>query len=142
MHLRPEYQASLTSKGGWLSVFIVFAFLTTLAFLRGALANVISGMPGGLLSLVLGLITLVAFTGLLLRKRWAYFLFITLGVCLLIQLGLAMLSAPDKLFYTDWRFDMPIVFEWVLALGWTLYFLRSRRVYSVLLARPDEMQSV
>jgi hypothetical protein len=50
----------------------------------------------------------------------------------LIQLGVAMMQSPDKLFYTDWKFDMPIIFEWLLALGWTVYLLRSRRVYSVL----------
>ena len=138
MHLRPEYQASLASKGGWLSIFIFFAFLTMLAFLRGAMASVMSGSGGGLVSLVLGLITLVALAVLLLRKRWAYYLFVALGVFLLIQLGIAMLSDPDKLFYTDWKFDVPVAIEWLLALGWTLYFLCSRRVYSVLLAKPDE----
>ena len=111
-----------------------------LAFLRGAMASVMSGSGGGLVSLVLGLITLVALTVLLLRKRWAYYLFVALGVFLLIQLGISMLSAPDKLFYTDWKFDVPVVIEWLLALGWTLYFLRSRRVYSVLLAKPAEVQ--
>ena len=140
MHLRPEYQASLASKGGWLSIYIFFAFLTMLTFFRGALASVVSGSGGALVSLTLGLITLVALAGLLKRKRWAYYLFVALGVFLLIQLGLAMLSAPDKLFYTDWKFDVPIVFEWLLALGWTLYFLSSRRVYSVLLAKPDNLQ--
>jgi len=141
MHLRPEYHASLASKGGWLSIFKFFAVLTMLAFLRGALASVVSGSGGALMSLILGLITLVALVGLLLRKGWAYYLFVALGVFLLIKLGLAMLSAPDMLFYTDWKFDLPVIFEWLLALGWVLYFLRSRRVYSVLLAKPGEAQS-
>jgi len=142
MHLRPEYQASLASKSGWLSVFIYFAFLTMLAFLRGAVASVMSGGTDGLSSLLLALITLVALAVLLLRKRWAYYLFVALGFFLLMQLGIAMLAAPDKLFYTDWKFDVPVIIEWLLALGWTLYFLRSRRVYSVLLAKPGEIQPV
>jgi hypothetical protein len=141
MHQRAEYQASLASKGGWLGFFTFFSFLTMLAFLRGALASVVSGSGGALTSLVLGLITLVALAGLLLRKRWAYYLFVALGVFLLLQLGLVMLSTPDKLLYTDWKFDVPVIFEWLMALGWVLYFLRSRRVYSVLLAKPDEMRN-
>ena len=112
-----------------------------LAFLRGALASVVSGSGGALISLVLGLVTLVALIGLLLSKRSAYYLFVALGVFLILQFGLAMLSAPDKLFYTDWKFDLPVIFEWLLALGWVLYFLRSRRVYSVLLAKPDKAKA-
>jgi hypothetical protein len=140
MHVRPQYQVALASKGGWLSCFILFAFLTVLAFLRGAIADVISGSDNGLLPLVLCVVTLVALVLLLLRKPLAYYLFVALGIFTLVQLGLAMLSAPDKLLYTDWKFDVPVAIEWLLALGWTLYFVSSRRVYSALLAKRDAVQ--
>jgi hypothetical protein len=132
MHLRPEYQTDLASKGGWLTIFIIFAFLALLAFMRGAAASVVSGGVGGVSGLALTFVTLVALTGLLMRKRWSYYLFVLFGIFMLIQLGLAMLASPDKLFYTDWKFDVPVVFEWLLVLVWTAYFLCSRRVYSVL----------
>jgi len=138
MHLRPEYQAALATKGGWLSIFIVFVLLAMLAFLRSAAASVVSGGVGGVMSLVLALLMFVPLIGLLIRKRWAYYMFLAVGIFLLIQLSLGMLASPDKLLYTDWKFDMPIVFEWLLTLGWIVYFLRSRRVYSVLLANPAD----
>jgi hypothetical protein len=111
VHQRPEYQASLASSGGWLRVFIIFALLTMPAFLRDALVSVASGSGGGLIALVLCLITMVALVGLLLGKRWAYYLFVAFGFFLLIQLGLAILSAPSNLLYTDWKFDVPVIFE-------------------------------
>ena len=92
------------------------------------------------MSLLLALPTLVAIAGLLQSKRCAYYLCLALGVFLLIQLGLTMLATPDKLFYLDWKFDLPDLVEWILTLGWVLYLLRSRRVYSVLLADPDDVK--
>ncbi|MDP6616027.1 MAG: hypothetical protein QF790_02540 [Gammaproteobacteria bacterium] len=131
MHLRSEYQPELANKGGWLTVFFIFATLAFLAYLRGAAASVVSGIGGGLVSLVVAVVILVALIGLLWRKRWAYYGFLLIGAFVLVRQGLAMLSAPDQLFFTDWKFDLPILFEWLLALVWIIYFLLSRRVYSV-----------
>ncbi|HJP03597.1 MAG: hypothetical protein CL799_11065 [Chromatiales bacterium] len=132
MHLRSEFQPELANKGGWLTVFFIFATLAFLAYLRGAAASVVSGGAGGLASLVLAFAILVALIGLLRRKRWAYYLFLMIGAFVLVLQGFVMFSAPEQVFYTDWKFDLPIIFEWLLALGWSGYFLRSRRVYSVI----------
>jgi hypothetical protein len=43
-----------------------------------------------------------------------------------------MLTAPDQLLFQDWMFDMPILGEWLIVLGWLLYLLYSKRVYSVI----------
>ncbi|MDP6437209.1 MAG: hypothetical protein QF790_04605 [Gammaproteobacteria bacterium] len=131
MHLRSEFQPELANKGGWLTVFFIFATLAFLAYLRAAAASVVSGIGGGMVSLVIALAILVALLGLLWRKRWAYYGFLLIGAFILVWQGLAILSAPDQLFFMDWKFDLPILFEWLLALVWTIYFLRSRRVYSV-----------
>ena len=55
-----------------------------------------------------------------------------MGACLLADGGLAMLTAPDQLLLQDWMFDMPILGEWLMVLGWLLYFLYSKRIYSVI----------
>ena len=31
-----------------------------------------------------------------------------------------MLTAPDQLLFQDWKFDMPILGEWLIVLGWSL----------------------
>ena len=51
--LRQEYDPGLTRIRGWLALFCGFAFLCILAFLRSAMATVISGSGGGLVSLVI-----------------------------------------------------------------------------------------
>lgn len=132
MHLRSEFQPELANKGGWLTVFFVFATLAFLAYLRAAAASVVSGIGGGEISLVLAFAILVALIGLLWCKRWGYYGFLLIGAFMVVWQGVAMLGAPDRLFFTGWKFDMPIIFEWLLALTWMAYFLRSRRVYSVI----------
>lgn len=138
MHLRPEYRAELASKGGWLSIFIVVAVLEVLAYLRSAAASVVSGGEGAQISLALFLAIFVALIGLLLRKRWSYYMFVLIGIFLLILLAMAMFASPDKLLFTDWKFDVPVLIEWFLVLAWTVYFMYSRRVYSVLFGPGDE----
>ncbi len=86
---------------------------------------------------ILALLMLLAMIGLLLRKRWAYYLFLGIGLFLLVSGGLAMLNEPDQLLFQDWMFDMPILGEWLIVLGWSLYLLYSKRVYSVIFGPPN-----
>ena len=129
---KQEYDPALAKIGGWLLVFYIFAGLSILAYLRVSIAAIITALPVGRYGWVIALVTLVAMIGLLCRKRWAYYLCLGMGAFLLADGGLAMLTAPDQLLLQDWMFDMPILGEWLMVLGWLLYFLYSRRIYSVI----------
>ena len=128
---RLEYVPELARVGGWLLVFYIFTTLSILAYLRVSMAAVVTALPVGRYGWVVALVTLVAMIGLLRRKPWAYYLFLGIGLYLLVSGGLAMIQAPHQLLFQDWMFDMPILGEWLLVLGWLLYFLYSKRVYSV-----------
>jgi hypothetical protein len=127
---RQEYRAELANKGGWLAFFFALSLLSVLAYFRMAMAAVISGAGQGLIALVVALVMLVAWIGLLRGKRWAYYLFLAVGGFLLAWMTIDMIAAPDMLFHRDWAFDIAIAFEWLIAAGWIVYLLSSRRVYS------------
>ena len=129
---KQEYDPALAKIGGWLLAFYIFAGLSILAYLRVSMAAVVTALQVGRYGWVIALVILVAMIGLLCRKRWAYYLFLGMGGFLLVDGGLAMFAAPDQLLLQDWMFDMPILGEWLLVLGWLLYFLCSRRIYSVI----------
>ena len=130
--LRQEYDPALAKVGGWLLIFYIVTGLGILAYLRVSMAAVVIALQVGRYAWVIALIMLLAMIGLLLRKRWAYYLFLSIGLFLLVSGGLAMLTAPDRLLFQDWMFDMPILGEWLIVLGWLLYLLYSKRVYSVI----------
>ena len=125
---KQEYDPALAKIGGWLLVFYIFAGLSILAYLRVSIAAIITALPVGRYGWVIALVTLVAVIGLLCRN----YLFLGMGAFLLADGGLAMLTAPDQLLLQDWMFDMPILGEWLMVLGWLLYFLYSKRIYSVI----------
>ena len=130
--LRQDYAPDLARIRGWLLAFSLFAFLSILAFLRSAMATVISGVGGGgLIALVMALVLLIAWIGLLMHKRWSYYLYLATGLFWLIMTGLELITAPDQWLFGDWAFDAPVLGEFVLTAGWLAYFLYSRRVYSV-----------
>ena len=129
--LRQEYHPNLTSIRGWLAFFCGFAFFSFLAFLRSAMASVMSGTDGGLIALIIALSILVAWIGLLRRRRWAYYLFLVIGIFWLAVTAIAIAGAPDQSLLKDWAFDLPIAFEFLVTAAWLAYFLYSRRVYSV-----------
>jgi hypothetical protein len=129
--LRQEYHPNLAKIRGWLAFFCGFSFLSILAFLRSAMATVISGTDGGLIALIIAAIMLVAWVGLLRRKRWTYYLFLIVGIFWLAVTAVAIIRAPDQLLLTDWAFDLPIFGEFLITAAWLAYFLYSRRVYSV-----------
>ena len=134
---RREYDPALARVGGWLLVFYIVIGLSILAYLRVSMAAVVTALQVGRYGWVIALVMLVAIIGLLRRKRWAYYLFVGIGLFLLVSGGIAMLTAPDQLLFQDWMFDMPILGEWLITLAWLLYFLFSKRVYSVIFGRPN-----
>lgn len=134
---RREYDPALARVGGWLLIFYIVTGLGILAYLRVSMAAVITALQVGRYGWVIALVMLVAMIGLLRRKRWAYYLFVGIGLFLLVSGGLAMLTAPDQLLFQDWMFDMPILGEWLITLAWLLYFLFSKRVYSVIFGPPN-----
>ena len=134
---RREYDPTLAKVGGWLLVFYIVIGLSILAYLRVSMAAVVTALQVGRYGWVIALVMLVAIIGLLRRKRWAYYLFVGIGLFLLVSGGIAMLTAPDQLLFQDWMFDMPILGEWLITLAWLLYFLFSKRVYSVIFGRPN-----
>ncbi len=136
---RQEYDPALARVGGWLLIFYIVTGLTILAYLRVSMAAVITALQVGRYGWVIALVMLVAMIGLLRRKRWAYYLFVGIGLFLLVSGGLAMLTAPDQLLFQDWMFDMPILGEWLITLAWLLYFLFSKRVYSVIFGPPNQI---
>ena len=136
---RQEYDPALARVGGWLLIFYIVTGLTILAYLRVSMAAVITALQVGRYGWVIALVMLVAMIGLLRRKRWAYYLFVGIGLFLLVSGGLAMLTAPDQLLFQDWMFDMPIPGEWLITLAWLLYFLFSKRVYSVIFGPPNRV---
>jgi len=129
---KQEYDPALAKIGGWLLIFCVFIGLSILAYFRVSLAAIITALQVGRYGWVIALVMLVAMIGLLCRKRWSYYLFLGIGTFLLVDGGLAMLTAPEQLLLQDWMFDMPILGEWLMVFGWLLYFLYSKRVYSVI----------
>ena len=129
--IRQDYQPNLARIRGWLAVFSVFAFLSMLAFLRSAMATVISGSGGGLIALVIGASLLIAWVGLLMHKRWSYYLFLIVGLFWLAMMAVELMMAPDRWLIGDWAFDVPALGEFLLTATWLGYFLYSRRVYSV-----------
>lgn len=129
--LRQEYHPELATQRGWLAFFYGFSLLSMQAFLRSAMATVISGAGGGLIALIISVVMAVAWVGLLRRKRWAYYLYLALGAFWLASTAVAIVGAPDRLLLTDWAFDMPILGEFLITAVWLGYFLYSRRVYSV-----------
>ncbi len=136
---RQEYDPALARVGGWLLIFYIVTGLTILAYLRVSMAAVITALQVGRYGWVIALVMLVAMIGLMRRKRWAYYLFVGIGLFLLVSGGLAMLTAPDQLLFQDWMFDMPILGEWLITLAWLLYFLFSKRVYSVIFGPPNRV---
>jgi hypothetical protein len=136
---RREYDPALAKVGGWLLIFYIVTGLSILAYLRVSMAAVITALQVGRYGWVIALVMLVAMIGLLRRKRWAYYLFVGIGLFLLVSGGLAMLTAPDQLLFQDWMFDMPILGEWLITLAWLLYFLFSKRVYSVIFGPPNRV---
>ena len=137
--LRQEYDPALAKVGGWLLIFYIVTGLSILAYVRVSMAAVVIALQVGRYAWVIALVMLVAMIGLLLRKRWAYYLFLGIGLFLLVSGGLAMLTAPDQLLFQDWMFDMPILGEWLIVLGWLLYLLYSKRVYSVIFGPQDRV---
>ena len=129
---KQEYDPALAKIGGWLLIFYIFIGLSILAYFRVSLAAIITALQVGRYGWVIALVMLVAMIGLLCRKRWSYYLFLGIGTFLLVDGGLAMLTAPEQLLLQDWMFDMPILGEWLMVFGWLLYFLYSKRVYSVI----------
>jgi hypothetical protein len=129
--LRQEYDPGLTRIRGWLALFCGFAFLSILAFLRSAMATVISGSGGGLVSLIIAAVLLVAWIGLLRRKRWSYYLLLIVGFFWLAVTAAGLISAPDQWLFKDWAFDLPVIGEFVITAACLAYLLYSRRVYSV-----------
>ena len=105
--IRQEYRPELASRGGWLGAFYCFSFLSGLAFLRSAMATVISGSGGGLTALILAVVILVAWLGLLMRKRWAYYVLLAVGVFWFAVTAVDMIAAPERMLVTDWAFDLP-----------------------------------
>ena len=136
---RQEYDPTLATVGGWLLIFYIFTGLSILAYLRVSMAAVIIALQVGRYGWVIALVMLLAMIGLLRRKRWAYYLFLGIGVFLLVGGGLAMLTAPDQLLFQDWMFDMPTLGEWLMVFGWLLYFLYSKRVYSVIFGQSNRV---
>lgn len=134
---RREYEPALAKVRGWLLIFYIVTGLSILAYLRVSMAAVVTALQVGRYGWVIALVMLVAMIGLLRRKRWAYYLFVGIGLFLLVSGGLAMLTAPDQLLFQDWMFDMPILGEWLITLAWLLYFLFSKRVYSVIFGPPN-----
>lgn len=130
IHLRQKYIPDLAKIRGWLAVFCGFAFLSFLAFLRSTLAAVMSGRDGALISLVIAVLILAAWIGLLRRKRWAYYLFLIIGIFWLVTTAVSIAGAPGQSLRKDWAFDLPILGEFLITAAWLAYFLYSRRVYS------------
>ena len=130
IHLRQEYHPNLTKIRGWLAVFSGFAFLSFLAFVRSALAAVVSGRDGALISLVIAALVLVAWVGLLRRKHWSYYLFLAIAIFWLAATAITIISAPDQMLIKDWAFDLPVLGEFLVTAAWLSYLLYSRRVYS------------
>jgi hypothetical protein len=135
--LRQEFNPDLENKGGWLSFFLFFSVLSVLAFFRSAAATVVSGRGEGLTLLAIAIFLLVAVIGLVLRKRWAYYLMVFIGVFLLLYTAMLIFMAPGLAMVRDWAFDVPPLFEWMIVAGWLGYFLYSRRVYSFLFAPAE-----
>lgn len=132
IHLRQDYDPGLAKIRGWLAVFCGFAFLSVLAFLRSAMATVISGAGGGgLVSLVIAVVLLAAWVGLLMHKRWSYYLFLMVGCFWLAVTTAGLVSTPEQWLFKDWAFDLPLIGEFVVAAACLTYFVYSRRVYSV-----------
>jgi hypothetical protein len=136
---RQEYDPALARVGGWLLIFYIVTGLGILAYLRVSMAAVITALQVGRYGWAIALVMVVAMIGLLRRKQWAYYLFVGIGLFLLVSGGLSMLTAPDQLLFQDWMFDMPILGEWLITLGWLLYFLFSKRVYSVIFGPPNRV---
>ncbi len=136
---RQEYDPALARVGGWLLIFYIVTGLGILAYLRVSMAAVITALQVGRYGWAIALVMVVAMIGLLRRKQWAYYLFVGIGLFLLVSGGLSMLTAPDQLLFQDWMFDMPIFGEWLITLGWLLYFLFSKRVYSVIFGPPNRV---
>ena len=137
--LRQEYDPALAKVGGWLLIFYIVTGLGILAYLRVSMAALITALQVGRYGWAIALVMVVAMIGLLRRKQWAYYLFVGIGLFLLVSGGLSMLTAPDQLLFQDWMFDMPILGEWLITLGWLLYFLFSKRVYSVIFGPPNQV---
>ena len=85
---RREYDPALARVGGWLLVFYIVTCLAILAYLRVSMAAVITALQVGRYGWVIALVMLVAMIGLLRRKRWAYYLFVGIGLFLLVSGGL------------------------------------------------------
>jgi hypothetical protein len=128
--LRQEYHSNLAKIRGWLAIFCGFVFLSFLAFLRSALAEITSGKDGALLALIISALILVAWVGLLRRKRWAYYLFLVISIFWLIATAVAIVRAPGQMLLKDWAFDLPLLGEFLITAAWLGYLLYSRRVYS------------
>ena len=130
-HLRQQYDANLANLRGWLLVFSGFAFLSSLAFVRAAMAAVISGRGGALISLVIAVLIFAAWAGLLRRRHWAYHLFLLIGVFWLAATVIEIFTAPNQILTRDWAFDLPALIEGLITIAWLAYLLGSRRVFSV-----------
>ena len=141
MHLRPEYDARLAGRGGWLILLYCFLLLAALANLRAGFAGVMAGAGLDPVSLALAPALLVALIALLCRVRWSYYLLLLTGVVALLRLAAGLLAEPALAFATDWKFDLPLVAEIALTLIALLYLVRSRRVYSFLLASSSSASS-
>ncbi len=136
---RQEYDPALARVGGWLLIFYIVTGLGILAYLRVSMAALITALQVGRYGWAIALVMVVAMIGLLRRKQWAYYLFVGIGLFLLVSGGLSMLTEPDQLLFQDLMFDMPILGEWLITLGWLLYFLFSKRVYSVIFGPPNRV---
>lgn len=128
---RREYEPGLAHVRGWLLFFYIHMSLTILAFLRVSLAAVVTALPVGRYDWIMALVLLVAMIGLLRRKAWAYYLFLLAGIFHLVRLSIGIIAAPGQMLVGDWMFDTPALGEWVITLAWVLYFLYSKRLYSV-----------
>jgi hypothetical protein len=132
------YLAQLDRIRGWLLTFYLFASFSVLAFLRESAASVVSGSSQGATSWLVGVALLFALIGMAVRVRVAYFLALAIGVYLLTDMSLTMLAEPGMMLYRDWLGDMPMLAEWLIVLGWLIYFLRSQRLYSRCVASAAE----
>jgi len=135
---RQQYIPQLDRIGGWLMVFYIFTLFSVLALLRESAASVVSGSSQGAWSWLTGIILLVALIGMAFRFSAAYLLMLATGVYMLASMTLVMLASPELMTYRDWLGDMPMAAEWLIVLGWLIYFVASTRVYSRLVASGEE----
>jgi len=136
--LRQEYMLELARVRGWLLFFYIFSILTILAYFRVSMASVMTGMQHGRTDWILGVVLLVGLVGLSKKKPWGYYVLVAFGAFQLLSMGWSMIQAPDQMLFRDWMFDMPILGEWLIVLAWFVYFLYSRRVYSVFFGSADK----